>query len=503
MTAPRIDVRGATLAISRRTVLRKALLGWWHPMVDTIFLYALAKSAQTYDVALHFAVRVLSHYHLQVTPQRELCLGEFQRQVNHDISCALNALLEREGYDPPGQIFDGRRPHQMRLMDAEAQMAQLLYDDANPYKAGLVESSHQLPGLSLSPRLWKREPLRIPRPDIYFGRNSPAEVELDLQPPAQLWAAFGGDIDALVYHFETVSRDVRRAVRDERSEEGLGGVRGAEALQHIHPYDEPRTLKEPSGERIPSFRTGKRGIEGCLARERGAREVSGYRDAYRGSYQQHCENERRKHAADAEVIKSDANSGVENRPTDGDIVFPYGTYEMRRRYGVVVSEPAFEAWVTAPEPTLRDLKQLTEGGGVALQRDMQLIDRVREHLEEDAAAVEESSARRIEQHRSRKEQPPGSGTSANAADQDTASGSAVENDEPKRRRPPAETTTRQAHKPRRSLEEAPRRTVTLRHSAEAQSRRAERHQDERYQDERYHDDYGADPESGNDPPVGT
>ena len=42
MPDARIVVRGGTIAVDRRTTLRKAFLAPWHPMVQQIFLYALA-----------------------------------------------------------------------------------------------------------------------------------------------------------------------------------------------------------------------------------------------------------------------------------------------------------------------------------------------------------------------------------------------------------------------------------------------------------------------------
>ena len=56
MSYPRIVVDGATTAISRRTTLRKAFLGPWHPMVQQIWLYALAYAQRKCDVAVHHTV---------------------------------------------------------------------------------------------------------------------------------------------------------------------------------------------------------------------------------------------------------------------------------------------------------------------------------------------------------------------------------------------------------------------------------------------------------------
>lgn len=70
MTAPRIVVRGATLAITRRCTLRKAFLAPWHKLVDDVWLYAMAYAQHEHEVALHHAVRVINHQHVAATPSQ-------------------------------------------------------------------------------------------------------------------------------------------------------------------------------------------------------------------------------------------------------------------------------------------------------------------------------------------------------------------------------------------------------------------------------------------------
>jgi len=41
LSPPRITVRGATTALTRRTTIRKAFFGPWHPMVEKLWLYSL------------------------------------------------------------------------------------------------------------------------------------------------------------------------------------------------------------------------------------------------------------------------------------------------------------------------------------------------------------------------------------------------------------------------------------------------------------------------------
>src|SRR5262245_50044578 len=53
VTAPRPEVRGATMALSRRTNFRKAMLAPWHQLVDRIWWYSLAWAQQRTGVAVH------------------------------------------------------------------------------------------------------------------------------------------------------------------------------------------------------------------------------------------------------------------------------------------------------------------------------------------------------------------------------------------------------------------------------------------------------------------
>jgi len=89
VTSPRIVVRGATLAITRRTTFRKAFLAPWDPRVEQAWLYALADAQRETKVAVHHGVRVITHHHASIT-LTEPDLGEFLRRFHRDVSCALN-----------------------------------------------------------------------------------------------------------------------------------------------------------------------------------------------------------------------------------------------------------------------------------------------------------------------------------------------------------------------------------------------------------------------------
>jgi hypothetical protein len=107
MTASRIVVRGATHAITRRTTFRKAFLAPWHPVAEQCWLYALAEAQRATKVAVHHAVRVVTHHHLSITLTKPN-LGSFLAAFHGEASCAINALLAHERYDVPRNVFDPR-----------------------------------------------------------------------------------------------------------------------------------------------------------------------------------------------------------------------------------------------------------------------------------------------------------------------------------------------------------------------------------------------------------
>ena len=330
MTHPRIVVPGATLAVCRRTMYRKGFLGPWDPRVADVYLYALADAQRQTNVAIHDAVLVVSHHHACITPS-EANVGEFFRRVHVDVSCGLNALLAQERYEAPGSVFDKRQTHAMRLLDAAAQMSQAVYHHLNPVAAGLVARAGDMPGPVADFRRWKAGGVTVKRPDVYFGRGRPEELSLELTPPPLLLEAFGGDLDALVYHLGRVTNDATAQMKRARKRPAMG----AQKLRRLHPWSEPRTLAEPGGGRVPTFKLGAGGLTGRRDRGRAAGEVSAFRKRYRGNYQRYREGAR-------------------------DEVFPHGTYRMHIEHGVAVDPPDFDAIVCAPGPSLAAVRERCE-----------------------------------------------------------------------------------------------------------------------------------------------
>jgi len=257
---PGIYVRGATTAITRRTTLRKAFLAPWHELVEQSWLYSLGDAQQHTGVAIHGSNVVIDHHHTEVTAPDGPALVEFTRRVHVDMSKAINTLLSELRYDAPGEVWDDRPPHRMRLVDAAAQISHHVYGQLNSTAAGLVARPDQMPMTALSQRHWKGGPLVIDRPPVMFDpRTRPAQVEVWVSPEPLAFELFDGELDALIHHLDRLCERGWRRIRDARR-----GRRpmGAKAVRRIHPWNEPRTLRETRGQPVRTFKVGARGIVG-------------------------------------------------------------------------------------------------------------------------------------------------------------------------------------------------------------------------------------------------
>jgi len=350
-------VKGATTALVRRTNLRKAFLAPWHPMVSQISLYCLAYAQHATGMAIHHTTNVVNHHHTIVTPSRDN-LPEFTHLFHSMVSRALNVLLMREGFDAPRQIWDSRQTHHLRLLDAEAQFSQLVYDRLNHVAAGLVARPEEMPGFDCHFGRWKAGGHEIEVPDVMFGLDMPRRMTLDLTPTPELYRAYGGQLDPLIYDLQRATRVGARELNRARRRP----VRGASEVLRIHPWDEPATLPARGGERVPTFKIGAGGFVGKKGRIRAAKEVTAFRAAH-----------------DAALTKW--------RKGDRGAVFPFATYEMRRLHGASSEVASEDLFLTAEGPTLDEVKAELASGHVV--RETGFVEATRAALEEEAEAIHE------------------------------------------------------------------------------------------------------------------
>jgi hypothetical protein len=405
--------------------MRKAFLAPWHPMVKQIWLYSLADAQRETDVDVHYSGLFITHHHTDVTPNSDN-LPEFTRRFHRDLSCGLHTLLCKEKYDAPRELFDDRPAHWTRLLDPEAQASRLVYDIVNAVAAGLVDRPEHMPMCFFDFGLWKTGSILVRRPPLYFGDDRPELQPLRLMAPPLLLRAFGGDIDALIYHMQRLVEHAVKRLRAQRKRPVLG----AKKARRLHPWSEPRTMRESGPRSHLTFRVGANDILGEERRIFGAKEVRGFRQGHEGTR-------------------------IARRDGDLEARYPFGTYAARVYRGAPVDDVALDAFVTAPGPLLADVEAELAAQRVARDdvRDSahQISRAVREAFDNEAGHIADDAHLDIDNaHRTRSS---GSSTTADEphAGDDSAKPEADE-------RPPAVVR----HRFDRRRRDTARRVITLR-----------------------------------------
>ena len=281
--------------------------------------------------------------------------------MHGESSKALNALMARERYDQPRQVWDDRATHSMRLLDAEAQAAHMIYGHVNAVAAGLVRAPSEMPGWTFDFGMWKGT-IMVRRPPGYFDPDVyPEWLPLTFTPSPELYRAFGGDLDALVHHMRKLAQGAVGALWEARKGRP---VIGAAALRRIHPWNEPRTMREPGGDRVPTFKHGARGLTAKRWDIAGALDTKRFRGEH--------------HEARLERLAGEP------------AVFPYGTYLTRVQHGVEVAEPHGDALVALPGMTLDEVKAELANGEGARARELELeLEPIRDAFRDEAGDIVE------------------------------------------------------------------------------------------------------------------
>ena len=357
-------MRGGCYALTRRTNMRKAFLAPWHEDVSQALLYSLGSAQEATGVTLHCFTPNLTHYHLSHSDDNAR-RPEFVRLFNGDVSRALNTLLARKRYDAPGQIWDNQPTHCMRLLDAEAQAAHLIYEALQCVAAGLVRKPGDMTGFVFEFDMWARDAIRVRRTDFFFDpRTRPEWVNVRFRPPAKLRAAFGGDLKRLIHYMNRLMREAIRELNRARK----WPVMGAQRVKRIHPYSEPRTRRETGGLVKPTYKQGARGLEGREVHIVARTQTTEFRRSSREAFA----------------------SLREGKPT----TFPYGTWQWRQLLGVDVHNPDPSNLITGPEPTVDEVIASFEDEPrrASDEKVATLLTEVRETYRDEASEVVEANA---------------------------------------------------------------------------------------------------------------
>ena len=345
MTTSKIVVEGATYALTHRCAFRKLFLTPLTPVIHEGLLFALGLALRETQTLLHHAVFMPNHPHLVVT-STEANLPRFKRLFYGEAGKFLKVALAEHGFEPPEHVFAQGAGHQMRLLNAAAQMTYLHYQDANTIKAGLVERVEHYPGVSTDLRLMNGATMTPRRPPFYFDRRHGTEVEIPLSAPPVAERYYGSSRD-LVYTLRKARADKERQLASRRTRPVLGAL----AVTQQHPWNEPRSPRRFRQGPTPSFMV----VADEELRIRCCVETTEIRGRYR-------------EARDA-------------RRRGEPAVFPYGTYAMRVFHNAPVEDAEHTAGRVVNAPG-----SLERRGETAVREDRRALNRA---LRRDANEVSE------------------------------------------------------------------------------------------------------------------
>ncbi len=295
MTLPRPVIPGCFYMITRRCTQRQFLL---RPDATTnnAFIYCLAEAASRFDIEVLLPVAMSNHIHY-VIYDRHGYVNQLTEHFHRNLAKCQNAWRGRWE-----NFWSSQQVSVVLLADRDAVIDKLVYVATNPVADDLVARVHHWPGVNGFRALLKDEPLRARRPQHFFRKDGPMpdSVELKLTIPPEL-----GDRDGIVeeLHERVAAFETEREACRARERRRIVGRR---CILRQSWRDTPRSI-EPRRNLHPRVATRNKWAR-IEALQRNADFVIAYREA-RKAYL----------------------AGI-------PILFPVGTYWLRRFVGVPVLE---------------------------------------------------------------------------------------------------------------------------------------------------------------------
>ncbi len=306
MSLPRQIIAGSFYKITRRTSHRQFLLRPDETTNNT-YTYCLAEAARRFDIEIIATNAMSNHHHTDIFDRYGRII-EFVHHFHRTFAVAQNAHLGREE-----NLWSSDPPCYVRYIDPSEILDSLVYTLTNPVKDGLVERVSQWPGVNSLQALLDRRPLRAHRPAHYFRADGPMPdvVMLELVIPPEL-----GDADTVRAELR---KRVQAAERGYAKDRAITGERvlGRTAVLRQSWRAAPKTVA-PRGALRPrhAARSLWRRLE-VLRRDRA------FLEAYRAA-------------------RLSWLAGF-------DVVFPVGTYWLRRFAGVTVATEQDEMRAVEPD----------------------------------------------------------------------------------------------------------------------------------------------------------
>jgi len=307
-------VPGGTYLVSRTCDQRMYLLKP-DPVVDEVVLYCLFRAANQCGVLVHAASVESNHLHAVVTdPRGEL--SELMKWFDRHVAMCLIAHYRRTHPKRHLEAVWSKHPFSATLLITEnAILDAIIYTLTNPVKDGLVPDYRKWPGLNSRPSDWLKPVRYAARPELYFDQRKReyAEVPYRFSIPLQF---AGRSPEYFVRDVEALISEQQRALHASRSGRGFAGARRVLA---VNPFDSPDSVR-PKGKLNPHLAAG--GDSAALKQAMLALRL--FREAYREAYKAF-------------------RRGLA-------VVFPAGTYLMRRLYGVAC-HPLDTSWCATAGPS--------------------------------------------------------------------------------------------------------------------------------------------------------
>lgn len=321
MTPPRMIIPGSILYLTVRAINRSFRFVPT-PKIRKAIRYALAVVSQQYRergaLVLHEFLFMSNHYHLLVT-DIEGCVSDFMRDLNSVLTRELNAIRGMNGKAiEPNFGF-------VRIADDERVIEHSVYTGANPVAAFLVAKARHWRGVSsVGMRYGVAEVVDKPKLGMWSGKNAhagraasrrsgraayagrsklPETAELVIVRPA---VRLDLDADELRDLVEARLTEREEKLGEERIRRGIR-VHGRKRSESVHFLALPRP-EEMFG-RTPSVSASSAADRIAMLRERAL-----FMQAYAAARDAFCRGQR-------------------------DVVFPYGTWLMRVRFGVRCEPP--------------------------------------------------------------------------------------------------------------------------------------------------------------------
>jgi putative transposase len=300
VSAPRRVIPGATYLVTRRCSERRFFLRP-DPEANAIIRYCLALAAARHGIRLHAYVVLSNHYHFILSDPHGV-LPLFEHDFDLLVARALNARYGHfEAFWASGTYSA------VLLTDLDAVLEKAAYVLANPVSAGLVDRGALWPGLISRPSDLGAPPQVVPRPPQFFRQEGanvlPAEVTLELVVPPGFEHLPLEEVRALVA--ARLAEHEERARRERQGRPFLG--RRGVLRQRV--FDRPRD-HEPHFELNPRV-AGRDKWKRIEALGRWRAFVSAYRHAW-------------------QQLKAGLRT----------VVFPAGTWKLRRELGVWCEAPS-------------------------------------------------------------------------------------------------------------------------------------------------------------------